>query len=436
MPLGITIGTLFGALFILLGSGIYVGIALSGAGVFGLEWLAHQGGLVGAQLFNSVNNFPLAAVPFFMFMGELILRSGLSDRLYQGVSQWTRVLPGGLTHSNIVSCSLFAAVSCSSVATAATIGTVAYPEQSKRGYNESLVTGSLAAGGTLGILIPPSINMIIFGAIAGVSVGKLFMAGVLPGISLALMFMAYIFAAAVINPSLGPKPDKFRPRYFLEGIIALKDVMPTAAIMILIMGSIYGGVMTPTEAAAAAALLALILGALFGKMNLAIVKESALNALRTSGMVLFLVMAAQVLGIAVSMLRIPTMLTAIVAEAGLSRYVVWFAVVIIIIILGCLMDGLSIMLFTLPVLFPLLVTTLGFHPLVVGIFMVLQAECALITPPVGLNLYIIHGIAKGTDMMTVIKGIIPFFILMVVMIVLITYFPEMVLFLPGMMIGR
>ena len=435
MPLGITMGTLFGALFILLGSGIYVGIALAGAGVFGLEWLAHQGGIVGAQLFNSINNFPLAAVPFFMFMGELILRSGLSDRLYYGISQWTRIIPGGLTHSNIISCSLFAAVSGSSVATAATIGTVAYPEQARRGYNSSLVTGSLAAGGTLGILIPPSINMIIFGSIVGVSVGKLFMAGVIPGVSLALMFMAYIFVASVIKPSLCPKPDKFRPRYFLEGIIAFKDVMPTALIMILIMGSIYGGIMTPTEAAAAAAMLALILGAIFGKMSRAIIWQSALGALRTSGMVLFLVMAAQVLGVAVSMMRVPALLTALVAEAGLSRYMVWFAVVIIIIILGCLMDGLSIMLFTLPVLWPLMVTTLKFHPLMFGIFMVLQAECALVTPPVGLNLYIIHGISGLPNIGTVIRGAIPFFILLLVMIVLVTYFPILVTFLPGLMIG-
>ena len=170
-------------------------------------------------------------------------------------------------------------------------------------------------------------------------------------------------------------------------------------------------------------------------MNLTIVKKSALNALRTSGMVLFLVMSAQILGIAVSMLRIPTILTAIVAEAGLSRYVVWFAVVIIIIILGCLMDGLSIMLFTLPVLWPLMVTTLGFHPLIFGIFMVLQAECSLITPPVGLNLYIIHGISGGKDIRVVIKGVIPFFVLLLVMIVLVTYFPILVTFLPGLMIG-
>ena len=436
MPLGITVAMLFIALFILLGSGLYVAFALAGVGILGLELLAHAGGIIGATMYNALSSYPLSAIPLFMFMGQIVLNGGLSDRLYQGVSQWTRIISGGLTHSNILSCSIFAAVSGSSLATAATIGTVAYPEQTKRGYNPSLVTGSLAAGGTLGILIPPSINMIVFGAFVGVSIGKLFIGGVIPGIGLAALFMAYIFFASVMNPSLGPSPERFRWRYFLEALIAFKDIWPMLLIILTIIGGIYGGIMTPTEAAGISALIALVLTAAYRRLNLNILKKSAVSALRTTAMVLILVMAAQVLGAAVSMLKIPAQLCDMVTEAGLSRYVVWFSVVLIVIILGCFMDGLSIMLFTLPVLFPLLVTTLGFHPLVVGIFMVLQAECALITPPVGLNLYIIHGIAKGTDIGVIIRGIVPFFILMLVMIVLITYFPQLVLFLPDRMIGR
>jgi len=436
MPALITLATLLVALFILLGSGLYVAFGLAGVGILGLELLADAGGIIGATMYNALSSYPLSAIPLFMIMGQIVLHGGLSDRLYHGVSQWTRIIPGGLTHSNILSCSLFAAVSGSSLATAATIGTVAYPAQTGRGYNASLVTGSLAAGGTLGILIPPSINMIVYGAFVGVSVGKLFIGGVIPGFGLAALFMTYILFAAVINPSLGPAPDKIRWRYFLEAVTAFKDIWPMLLIILTIIGGIYGGLMTPTEAAGISALIALVITAAYRRLNLNMLKKSAVAALRTSAMVLVLVMAAQVLGAAVSMLRIPAQLCEMVVEAELSRYVVWFAVVFIVIILGCFMDGLSIMLFTLPVLFPLLVTTLGFHPLVVGIFMVLQAECALITPPVGLNLYIIHGIAKGTDMMTVIKGAIPFFVLMLVMIVLITYLPEMVLFLPGMMIGR
>ena len=435
MPLGITVAMLFIALFILLGSGLYVAFGLAGVGILGLELLADAGGIIGATMYNALSSYPLSAIPLFMFMGQIVLYGGLSDRLYQGVSRWTRIIPGGLTHSNILSCSIFAAVSGSSLATAATIGTVAYPEQTKRGYNPSLVTGSLAAGGTLGILIPPSINMIVFGAFVGVSIGKLFIGGIIPGIGLASLFMVYIFFASVMNPSLGPSPERFSRRYFLEALIAFKDIWPMLLIILTIMGGIYGGIMTPTEAAGISALIALVLTAAYRKLNLNIVKKSAVSALRTTAMVLILVMAAQVLGAAVSMLKIPAQLCDMVTEAGLGRYVVWFSVVLIVIILGCFMDGLSIMLFTLPVLFPLLVTTLGFHPLVVGIFMVLQAECALITPPVGLNLYIIHGIAKGTDIGVIIKGIVPFFILMVVMIVLITYFPQLVLFLPDRMIG-
>jgi len=435
MPALITLATLLVALFILLGSGLYVAFGLAGVGILGLELLADAGGIVGATMYNALSSYPLSAIPLFMIMGQIVLHGGLSDRLYQGVSQWTRVIPGGLTHSNILSCSLFAAVSGSSLATAATIGTVAYPAQTGRGYNASLVTGSLAAGGTLGILIPPSINMIVYGAFVGVSVGKLFIGGVIPGFGLAALFMTYILFAAMINPSLGPAPDKISRRYFLEAVTAFKDIWPMLLIILTIIGGIYGGLMTPTEAAGISALIALVITAAYRRLNLNMLKKSAIAALRTSAMVLVLVMAAQVLGAAVSMLRIPTILTAIVAEAGLSRYVVWFAVVIIIIILGCLMDGLSIMLFTLPVLWPLMVTTLGFHPLIFGIFMVLQAECSLITPPVGLNLYIIHGISGGKDIRVVIKGVIPFFVLLLVMIVLVTYFPILVTFLPGLMIG-
>jgi len=435
MPALITLATLLGALFILLGSGLYVAFGMAGVGILGLELLADAGSIIGATMYNAICSYPLSAVPLFMFMGQLVLHGGLSDRLYQGVSQWTRVIPGGLTHSNILSCSIFAAISGSSLATAATIGTVAYPAQTERGYNTSLVTGSLAAGGTLGILIPPSINMIVYGAFVGVSVGKLFIGGVIPGVILALMFMGYIFFASVLNPSLGPLPEKIRPRYFIDALIAFKDIWPMLLIILVIIGGIYGGIMTPTEAAGISALIALVLAAAYRRLNLNMLKEAAISALRTTAMVLILVMAAQVLGAAVSMLKIPAQLCAIVSEAGLSRYVVWFSAVLLLVILGCFMDGLSIMLFTLPVLFPLMVTTLGFHPLLLGILMVLQAECALITPPVGLNLYIIHGIAGGTDMATIIKGIIPFFLLMLVGIVLVTYFPQLVLFLPAQMIG-
>lgn len=436
MPLGVIIGLFFATIFILLGSGLYVAFGLAGTSILGIEFLAHMGQTVGPVLYNTLCDYIMAAIPLFMFMGEIVLRCGLSARLYRGVSQWTRVIPGGLTHSNILSCSIFAAISGSSLATAATIGTVAYPEQSKRGYDPALVTGSLAAGGTLGILIPPSINMIVYGAFVGASVGRLFAGGIIPGIILALLFMSAILFMSVRNPSLGPPREKVSGRYFWEAVIALKDIWPMVLLIVVILGGIYGGIFTPTEAAAISAVLAMILAAAFGKLNFTAVKESAMSALRTTAMVMLLVVGAHLLGNAISMLRIPAQLCAIVAEAGLSRYVVWFAVILIFIILGCFMDGLSIMLFTLPVVYPLLVTTLGFNPILLGILMVLQAECALITPPVGINLYIIHGIAGGTDMATIIRGAVPFFLLMLVIIILITYFPQLVLFLPAHMIGE
>lgn len=435
MPIGFSIAILFGLIFLLLGIGLYVGLGLAGVGIFGIEFLAHMGQIVGAVIYNTLCDYLLAAIPLFMFMGQIVLRCGLSTRLYDGVSKWTRVIPGGLTHSNILSCAIFAAVSGSSLATAATIGTVAYPEQTKRGYAPSLVTGSLAAGGTLGILIPPSINMIVYGAFVGASIGRLFIGGIIPGTILALLFMSAIFLMSVRNPSLGPPRERVKRRYFLEALIALKDIWPMVLLIVLIMGGIYGGFVTPTEAAGISALVALILAAAFRRLNLTVVKEAALSALQTTAMVMLLILGAQLLGNAVSMLRIPAQLCEAVAGWGIGPLWVWFAAIILYLILGCFMDGLSIMLFTLPVTYPLLVTTLGFNPILFGILLVMMSECCLITPPVGLNLYIIHGIAKGTDMATIIRGVFPFFLVLLVVVALITFFPQLVLYLPSLMTG-
>lgn len=436
MPVGITSGILLALLFFLLSSGLYVGVALAGVGVFGLEFLADAGGIIGGIIYNSIHSYTLAAVPLFLFMGEIVLRSGLSGRLYRGVSKWTRVIPGGLTHSNIVSCSFFAAISGSSVATAATIGTVAYPEQTERGYHPVMVTGSLAAGGTLGILIPPSITMIIYGAYVGESVGRLFAGGIIPGIILAFMFMIYIFFAFLRNPSLGPSRESVRPwRYFIDSIVALKDIWPTLLLIVLIMGSIYGGVMTPTEAAAMSCFLALLLAATVGKLNLAIVKESALGALQTTAMAMFVFMGARILGQSVSMLKIPAQLSQMVAGWEISPMWIWLMVIIMYLILGCFMDGISMMLLSLPITYPLMITTLGFNSVWFGVMVTILVECALVTPPVGMNLYVIHGIAKGISIGTIIRGIIPFFILMLVALALYTFVPNLVLFLPARMIG-
>jgi len=436
VPLGFVIAILFVLLFGLLASGLYVGLSLSSVGVFGLEVLGKMGKAVGATLYNSLDTYVLAAIPFFIFMGNIVLHTGLSRRLYQGVSQWTRIIPGGLTHSNIVSSAIFAAVSGSSVATAATIGTVAYPEQTKRGYDPALVTGSLAAGGTLGILIPPSVNMIVYGAFVGASVGRLFAGGIMPGLILALTFMGFISFRSLTNKSLAPPAEKLRWRYFPEAIIALKDIWPMLLIIVTIMGGIYGGVFTPTEAAAISTFLALILGVVAGKLNYTIVKDSALSALRTTSMILLIIVGAHLLGNALSMLRIPATLARMVESAGLEPLAVWGLIIVLYLILGCVMDTLAMILVTLPITFPLMCTFSGFDPIWFGVQLVILCEVGLLTPPVGMNLFVIQGIATGTKVETIIKGSAPFFLLLLVGIVIFTFVPDLILFLPTHMLGE
>jgi len=436
VPLGFVIAILFVLLFGLLASGLYVGLSLSSVGVFGLEVLGKMGKAVGATLYNSLDTYVLAAIPFFIFMGNIVLHTGLSRRLYQGVSQWTRIIPGGLTHSNIVSSAIFAAVSGSSVATAATIGTVAYPEQTKRGYDPALVTGSLAAGGTLGILIPPSVNMIVYGAFVGASVGRLFAGGIMPGLILALTFMGFISFRSLTNKSLAPPAEKLRWRYFPEAIIALKDIWPMLLIIVTIMGGIYGGVFTPTEAAAISTFLALILGVVAGKLNYTIVKDSALSALRTTSMILLIIVGAHLLGNALSMLRIPATLARMVESAGLEPLAVWGLIIVLYLILGCVMDTLAMILVTLPITFPLMCTFSGFDPIWFGVQLVILCEVGLLTPPVGMNLFVIQGIATGTRVETIIKGSAPFFLILLGGLVIFTFAPDLILFLPTHMLGE
>lgn len=436
MSLGWMIVVFGSLLLILLGSGIYIALGLAAVGIFGFEFLAKVPQMIGAIVYRTMWSYTLAAVPLFLFMGEIVFHSGVSQKLYSGVSKWTGIIPGGLLHSNIVSCSMFAAVSGSSVATAGTVGAVAYPEQSARGYGRGLITGSLAAGGTLGILIPPSINMIVYGAFVGASIGKLFIGGVIPGIILALLFMAYISIRTMITPALAEPRQRITRRYFWNAIIAFKEVWPILLIIIIIFGGIYGGIFTPTEAAAISCFVAMILAAVFRKLNFTVLKESSLSALRTTAMVMLIMVGAKIVGNALSMLRVPAQICAILEGLEISPLLVWFGVVIIYLALGCFMDGISLMLLTLPVTYPLLIETLGFDPIWFGVLVTVLVECALITPPVGLNVYVIHGISGGTNIGEVFKGIIPFFICMLLVIALLTFVPDLVLFLPSIMMGK
>ncbi len=393
--------------------------------------------ILGLLAWNTNTSFVLVAIPLFILMGEILLRSGLSEQLYRVLSLWLRPLPGGLMHSNIAACATFAAMSGSSVATAATIGAVALPSFRARGYDERLVLGSLAAGGTLGILIPPSINFIVYGVLMEVSIGRLYMAGFVPGFMLSAIFMLIIFVAAVIWPQVAPRE---RAAPIGEQLRAFVDMIPTFAIIFLVLGTIYFGVATPTEAAAFGVVGAFLLALRTGLVSTTMMKGVCLATARTTGMIMFILTGAFILNSVLALLGIPYAISKMVAESGLSPTATMILIVIFYLILGTFMDGFAMMVTTIPVLLPIL-KTMNVDLIWFGVIAVLLTEAALISPPEGLNLYVIHGLrdtpgqAKRT-IMDVYIGVMPFFLAMIGAIVLLMIFPEIALWLPRTMKGN
>ena len=387
-------------------------------------------GTIGITAFNLTYNFVLTAIPLFIFMGEIILRTGFSAQLYRGLSRWFQLLPGGLLHSNITACGMFAAVSGSSVATAAAIGTVALPELEKRGYDRKLSAGSLAAGGTLGPLIPPSIAFIIYGVITETSIVRLFMAGVFPGLLLTGLFMAYIGLRVVFNRSLVPEEDPVSWRNRLLGTV---EILPIACLMILVLGGIYAGVMTPTEAAAIGAFGALVMAAAFRMLDRHILWEALKESTRSTAFIMFIIVGAMLLGVVLANLRIPGALADMVQAAPLTPLMVMLAVYAIYFVMGIFLDGISMMIITLPVIFPV-VTAMGYDPVWFGVAFVIIMEVGLLTPPVGLNLYVIHGISKHRPFSEVAIGSAPFFVVMLLALAIVHAFPQLSLWLPSVLL--
>ena len=420
-------------LFLLLGGGVWVGLALGMTGlIVAYLFSSNVGYVAGLTSFTFANSFILTSAPMFILMGEILLQSGLSDGLYKGISGWVARVPGGLLHSNIVACGIFAAVCGSSPATAATIGTVAIPELEKRNYNMKLVLGSLAAGGTLGILIPPSLVMILYGAFCEESIGQLFIGGVIPGVILMSIFMVYIATISSLHPNWIPKEERFTFREKLSGTLKM---IPIVVLIFVVMGGIYTGVMTPTESAAVGATSAIIIALVCRRLNLQILKRALVNTIQTTCMVFFIAIGAQLLGYSLSILRIPLMLAEWINSLQISPLLILIGVYVLYYILGCFLDGIAMMLITLPVVYPLIVKSLGFDGVWFGVVMVVLIEIGGITPPIGLNLFVIKGIAKHRPMSEVIAGSAPYVILMTIMIVLMTAFPKIVLWLPGRMAG-
>jgi tripartite ATP-independent transporter DctM subunit len=386
----------------------------------------------GTQSWSASNNFVLVAIPLFVLLGELLVRGGFTDRMYRSLADWLSPLPGGLLHSNIGASAMFAAVSGSSVATAATIGTVALPAFEKRGYDQRLVLGSIAAGATLGILIPPSINMIIYGAMTNTSVGRLYAAGIIPGLLLTALFMAVIIFACLLKPSLAGPREPSPP--LRDKLWRLVDLFPPVLVFAFVMGSIYAGWATPTESAAIGIVIAVVLCLAYGRLNIRMLHECFLSTLSITAMITLIASAAFYLNFVLGVMGVPTLLSNYIKGLGASPGQMIIILTIFYLILGCFLDALAMVVGTIPIIFPIVIA-MGIDPVWFGIYLVLMAELALITPPVGMNLYVVQGIRKEGSISDVIIGVIPFLFMMLLMTAMIWFYPEIVLWLPKLTMG-
>ncbi|MGI9419501.1 MAG: TRAP transporter large permease [Geminicoccaceae bacterium] len=384
---------------------------------------------VGEVAWTSSSGFLLMAIPLFVLLGELMLRSGVADAMYDALAKWLGWLPGGVMHANIGACALFAATSGSSVATAATIGTVALPQIERHGYEPRLFLGTLAAGGTLGILIPPSVNMIIYGILTNSSVPKLYLAGILPGLLLAMLFMAAIITISLIRPGIGGRRISYSWGERFRGTVG---VVPPILIFVVVIGSIYGGWATPTEAAALGVVGALAIAASRGRLSARMLTEAAEATVVTTSMIMLIIIAAYFLNMILAGIGLTTKLNSFVAGLGLTPTEMLIAVVIFYIILGCFMETLSMMITTIPIIAPLMFS-LGFDPIWYGVMMMILIETALITPPIGLNLYVVQGVRGKGPMKDVMIGALPFVAAMALMVMLLAAFPGLATWLPAIL---
>jgi len=420
----------FGGLVLFLMAGIHVASAIFMTAVVS-DWMSMQvlPSMIGNTMWSTMNEFLLVAIPLFILLGEILTRSGVADRMYKALAAWLQWLPGGLLHTNIATCALFAATSGSSVATSATVGTVALPTLQRLGYRERLVLGSIAAGGTLGILIPPSINMVVYGALAEVSVGKLFAAGIIPGAIVLVLMMTVIVIMALLG-KVAPKNEKLAISLAMR-LKLLIDVLPVLFIFGLVMGGIYLGIATPTEAAALGVVGAMAIAAANRTLSVAMLHAAFLSALRTTAMVVLVVTTAFVLNFSLSLAGIPQALSEYIGQLGWSPTATIWVLVVFYLILGCFLEAIAMMVTTVGVVVPLIVS-LGFDPLWFGIFMTMMMELALITPPVGLNLFVAQNIRLSRGGISdVYIGVLPFAFAMMVFVTLLIYFPEIALWLPN-----
>ncbi|SHH08621.1 TRAP transporter large permease [Pollutimonas bauzanensis] len=427
--------TIYGiVLLACLSGGVGIGTSIGLVGILGITlvagtdlWLS-----LGDIVWNTTNNFTLVSIPLFVLMGEIILRSGIAGRFYSGVAILLRWLPGGLAQTNIFGCAVFSAISGSSVATAMTVGSVAIPEMRKRGYDDKLTLGTLTGGGCLGILIPPSIPLIVYASMTQVSLLDLFMAGVIPGVTLAAIFMIYVGIRVAITPALAPRIDvKPTPKQLLRASL---DSLPVIGLIAAIIGSMYFGIVTPTEAAALGCLFALILACAYRELTKGRLKQALVNAAITSGVVMFITVNAQILNFAVVTSGIGEGLASSLVDLGLSPFMFFLLLLFVYLVVGMFIDGLSIMLLTVPLLYSSFMT-MGFDGVWTGIIIVVFIELGALTPPMGLNLFAVQSIASDASLGKVAMASMPFALMIVLFAFLMYFFPEIALWLPSAMKG-
>ncbi len=419
-------------LLFFLGSGIWVALSMIGVSAIGMMLFTSRpvGDAMATTIWGTSSSWTLTALPLFVWMGEILFRTKLSENLFKGLSPWMQKLPGGLIHVNVVGCALFAAISGSSAATVATVGKMSIPELRKRNYPEKILLGSLAGSGTLGLLIPPSIILIIYGVAVQESIAKLFIAGIIPGIMIAIIFMSYVIVWSLINKKDMPKI--LEEYSFFEKIKRSKQLLPVILLILGVIGSIYTGIATATEAASLGVVGALILSYFQKSLTLDTFKSSLLGATKTSCMIAFILAGSTFLSLAMGFTGLPRNLAVWIESMELSPYVLIFVLMIFYIILGMFLDGISAVVLTMAIIEPM-IRQAGFDMIWFGIFLVIVVEMAQITPPVGFNLFVLQGMANK-DMGYIAKSAFPLFLLMVLAVILVVIFPEIALWMPEQMI--
>lgn len=421
-------------LFLFLGAGLWVAFALLGVGVAAMALFteAPLGLVMATTMWGHSNSWALAALPLFIWMGEILFRSRLSEDMFTGLAPWMNRLPGQLLHVNIFACGIFAAVSGSSAATAATIGKLSIPELARRGYPEKVVIGTLAGSATLGLLIPPSIILIVYGVATEQSIARLFVAGVLPGVLLVSLFVGYVVIWAFLNRKSLPQSDATESSLsFGEKLNRTRRLIPVMLLIAGVIGSIYAGIASPTDAAAVGVVLALLLSWQSGSLTRRTFVDGLMGATVTSCMIAFILAGASFLTVAMGFTGIPRLLAEWIGSLNLSTFTLLAALTIFFVVLGCFLDGISVVVLTASVIMPMVLEA-GIDPLWFGIFLVIVVEMSQITPPVGFNLFVLQSLT-GRDILTVARAALPFFFLMVAALVLIVLFPSIVTYLPEQM---